>query len=755
MNERERDYSSKLISNLKQTIDVDEGMATRLLERLRNGLAKGGVYYVLTFFLIVTALTFARFGWLLVSQHYDRLRDDVSSLLTGRFEPRDSAFGVVPATLSAVDGADAASPEALCPSSEEDCVKAEHFLTAFKALAARWQEEGTVPFNLTEESRRFLIGTYRHTADSKEGSDSMKADEKRLEETFAVWREIVSEPDHCPDQGASNSPSAWWECPDLYLSGTRCEERREQFGEEKGPSHDSDWGPVFCESHPDKFEEHIRLSISPLIVPGEQKANAKGDVLFDSAHGYPPIRLAKAIRISRLLAPALLASGFDIQGSPPSPNRYSFVQAYFISPDDILRIWQRSTLARTGSAADQFPRTRHWSEQNYFAVLKDGRTREETSAVYIDYGTNGFVRSRCRAIEGERNPETHVHELLGAVCADTTVPVALLGKRLRGGQLLEAHWVSAPLDIDGQFHGASILVQSMDELAEGRPPARTVPDLANHIASELNSVLREQHVSASQSLDVLSRQVIRLTPDDLPPGDEAEPLFFVPGGRRGNALEGFVVHPGVVYPNVASYLFASSALCLLAALGIGTMGTIRARTRNEGAVVAELLRSLTVGVLLVDEGDTIEAANDRAEQVLGVPIARFGPSLDLARGIAGEPAADMDAVRWRISDLIENKIWIVVDEHKIRMASYRENVKEARQRGDSSSYYATLRLGKNAGRYIMISAAPIEPNRRLRTRDWPRTFGIVEELTEARTGELEQRIDQLNPTSSIELDPRP
>ncbi len=696
-----RDYGREVGSEFREHVGSS----------LRHWFDVGGVYYVSAVALLCLATVFYRFRQDMLNDYDGSLRGDLLEMMTARFEPQTSetAFGVVAAVLGGLNQAERPAAQTHCPEDKEECRAVTRFLNEFVEMGQKWAQRSGSRLNALTSADASAYWDALQPGPPPPGPPDT-ADAKRLAEAKRTWERAVG-----PAPG--NLPAG---ATDVRLRA--CEIDRTDTPEKK--SHDRDWGPMFCaDDGMDGNNDVARLFVSSWAIP---------DALsyFDPRKGtvsQVPFRVARSVRASRLLVPALEVAGYDLLHAAESHEGYRLVQAYFVGPDDVLRIWQPT---RTGSPyPNQFPRTRHWLAGHYSLHIVEGE-REANSPAYVDYGGHGVIASQCRSVLGPPLRETQTPELLGVVCADTSVPESAIARHLKDGRLVSAAWVAVHFGASGVV--ASDGVQTRD-LAEVAGDKATTPPEDSTLAEKLRQALGRWQPQGPPAL-ALSRQVTPLLWSDGPT------RFFIPTGRSGDAVQGFLVWPEIEYPREVRWLFGGFALSTLLALILGTMGTVRARTRSEGDLIANLLRGLQSGVLVVDERDFVEAANTRAEHVLGVPLPRFGPGFDLARGTSGASLDDPYIAGWRISDLIEDDIWEVIDDERLQENKFGQRIPELRREGLSSIYYAKLRVGVNKDKWVRFLAGPVEPDRA--SRGPARTFGLIDLVPPVAEAALEARMNR-------------
>jgi PAS domain-containing protein len=197
-----------------------------------------------------------------------------------------------------------------------------------------------------------------------------------------------------------------------------------------------------------------------------------------------------------------------------------------------------------------------------------------------------------------------------------------------------------------------------------------------------------------------------------------------------------LIRPRVQYPNVSRKLVLAALLLVLAVVCVA-VGSVRARRENESEMLAGLLRTFHFGVAITDKDDVVEAVNDRAEHIFGVPLPRIGADVLSERGLgAVRWSSDPSAQRVRTCDLIRDEVFEQGVDGGLRVASYAD-INRRRQAGESSAYYA--RLANRPEVWIQIAGGPIRLHGAGRLAP-TRTFGVIQEVRDEQAKLLDARL---------------
>jgi PAS domain-containing protein len=617
-----------------------------------------------------------------VKDHGQALKRDVGTLLKTKHEPRrdDENFGMVATLLGSInDPARAIAPDA---ASAAAIAARDRFVASVAQLASTALHPSVSERKLRDATHNAWSVLRNIGADGQVGTGA---------DDGAQWIDKVM----------TIRPRIQGEKPTLLIPANQ----------EKSPqsTHDADFGSAGALNDDDRTDP-TRIIVSSVqntdethtdfvATPRVQRAAAVGELL----------RLAVQIAMPEKAAPI---------GAAESETTAAFVQAYFVSVDNVLAIWQRQTYPGRQTL---FPASRFWAAQNYFEQLVKTAQPEFETRAYIDFGGYGVVKTKCiHVMDGTAGKE----RLLGAVCGDVTVPIAQIRSSIAGSHLIDA------LDIGIEMRSSSTMDSSQVTIAPVTEDMRRRQGRHDgaEAMSALSDALRDQLVAACADYrkgDASGANGIQLLAQTITPLRirHNETWLLVPLGlTSGTHMKGFVVHENLVGPS-SRYLLIATVLGVLALCAV-VFGADQSRRHAESDIVGNLLANLDVGIAITDEFDRIEAANGRAEQILGQELPKFEGALGFRRGRIA--SRRLPATAKTFSELIENTIRrIDRDGNVLAPQKYKDVIPRQRRQGESSTYYARLALGSNKGKLIRVSAAPILARDLSRNAE-PRTFGIIE-----------------------------
>ncbi|GAB5545248.1 MAG: hypothetical protein SangKO_050080 [Sandaracinaceae bacterium] len=413
-----------------------------------------------------------------------------------------------------------------------------------------------------------------------------------------------------------------------------------------------------------------------------------------------------------VLAPILRARAHDA-GSSEEP---ALVQAYYISEDGLIRIWSATS---DEPAYERFSGRRTWSASAYYNSLHLVQSPGVygPSAPYLDYGAHGFVRTRCTAV---RRRDSVV---FGALCTDRTEPnlsLDRLPERLseNQGRARPFHvvWGTAILSHDQTVR---VRIDAPDELV--RAFADTL-DLETHGAAASSILARRLQDTIRSSRAGFDRTFARVFSVSF----DGEKAFIVPlrmtPDNGSKSAEFLFIRPRVREVPIGKLLAGGLAGIVWLILS----GVLLVRSRTEATQRKEdaILQNLQVGVLsgpITGGTETeIDAANDRAEELLGIALPSFGardnkPELFLQ---TVDPATILMAVR---GPLNEPPTPLLYTESLRKMT-------EERRAGVSSEYYVRT-LKTSPKRWLLVRGSPFIGHDSDSTGESVRTFAVIEPAT--------------------------
>lgn len=423
----------------------------------------------------------------------------------------------------------------------------------------------------------------------------------------------------------------------------------------------------------------------------------------------------------------------------------SLVQAYFISVDSILSIWDPR------GDPDPLPPNRLWTQGIYFYELLNSNDRVKKSGLYIDTGGNGLVRTYCFPVESDRlNGESQPsqgsssgnvrvsnsensnftpdvsREFEGAICFDLGLPsswkvYSSLVEVLQSNPLVEV--AAVQLTIDDERH-----VSDIGEIDPHLPLDETVLGFnRDELLQTLRQDTKPEDVSRYVTSHKLRNKVFAIIPLARSDARTVRAIIMLPRG---------LAPPAPLWiPTVTGCFSLLGMLIALFRLG---------GSKRESRLDAQLarLRSLPVGVIETDSSHRVISANDRAEELVDCELPKIAVT-------DSEPAIGFD-------NLFEDEVYVVETPNAApsRMSA-EHDVRRRRLAGQRSVYFAKTKAAaeiKRSYEWVKIIASPLLPvpgQTRVRVTEssmevsWAPAFGVVLECTQSELSEL-QRLDQLH-----------
>jgi PAS domain-containing protein len=431
------------------------------------------------------------------------------------------------------------------------------------------------------------------------------------------------------------------------------------------------------------------------------------------------------------------------------------VQAYFISPDSLLRIWSY----RHTDVCKEFSKTRLWAAKSYFAQFWEGPQEESYSTLaYIDYGGNGLVRTTCHSVElprvlpGRTGGQTDFPRghFLGILCMDFKLSdeqVRLMQRQL----FFETANVSFPIHEISDLDQIAVQVILPDENPSGGSVAKTGGIEPAKTAQTLNQISYNQVSSrqasssqanssqagstgtsagdkgASSKEDRILRAAIDLQSCTLTEAEvqqtlyadlrnfdvhsllreitrisfRGKPAFLLPLGLSDGKFQGLFFYPRSPRLPWWDNCFAVLGL-LLAGSALASAGNSW-RTQPKIAELRQrisLFRNLQVGIVRVDPDDWIIESNDRAEELFNRKLPK--PGFEVRTPV-------------NFLDLIERRVRERESKDGQDGIQYEEippdEIRRMRRSGQASSYYGRLGAGSSGNgakpQWLFVQATPI------------------------------------------------
>ena len=435
----------------------------------------------------------------------------------------------------------------------------------------------------------------------------------------------------------------------------------------------------------DLFEarcERAETDVSGLQIP-EQTAGLESPT--PTEHSQVIARLQRAMGLSYALEAALRAAITQPPREPlGSGETRTLTAAYFVSVDSVLRYWRDETI----DPVKRLPKNIRWASREYFKTYEQGATAlgdEYVSEPYIDIAGAGIVETICRAMTAPPSKAQDKETLLrvktrpdkmtaegketrvaGIVCAD-------LALESRAVKSLVSYIQDGPLVTAGL-----IRIQSNGE-TQIEPTSNS--DHPSYLQELIDSTQWKTTFTAGWTTGLASRGPTRLIND-------SRVWYVFPIAKSGTGLLAIALHPAPSSGIGHFFRWAWLGATCGAALVLLTFTANQSRRVAIGGRDLARLRGLTMAVLEVSVDpeapenyarQIIVAGNDRAEEVLQVPLPNFGLT-DGAKPVLGT----------------------IFDEHMLVLAKQdgmtpedvltnAKDISEARKRGDASTYFARMR----------------------------------------------------------------
>lgn len=373
-------------------------------------------------------------------------------------------------------------------------------------------------------------------------------------------------------------------------------------------------------------------------------------------------------------------------------------QAYFISPDDTLRIWTLS-----GDPIAALPRSKLWSNAAYLRPFHSAGVRGPVrTRAYLDVGGNGLVVTECRPLW--LGPDKDA-AFIGAVCADITLNI------LKNSQLQQT------LALNHFLHIEPIVVSTRDGQLD--------------VGSVESDWIRSRYTSGAAKKTIVAEVnrigLATLAQTVKPVLVDGESVFIVPIGKYGiDSLQALLVAPQKKATTLRSFgLRAGVALGTIGYFALTLFGFARKKEDDARRNDMVILRSLQIGVIeSLADGEQILRANDRAEELLGVMLPKERRLLrehlpSDAQIVSGKQARDESAVHAFTSmydcalEIVRDK-WPDVPERRDERpeVKYRrllpEDIRARRRQGRTSRYWIRLSDAKDEDkRWLFVQAGPV------------------------------------------------
>ncbi|MEO1700196.1 MAG: hypothetical protein AAFU73_23120 [Planctomycetota bacterium] len=416
-------------------------------------------------------------------------------------------------------------------------------------------------------------------------------------------------------------------------------------------------------------------------------------------------RAAEAVHISRLFDQILrLQSTADHR-----EDQLAVAQRYFISPTGVMRVTpelRRTDLAR------HFSPNEHLDSARYVQTFMDGEKRAFTTGAYLDYVSNGVVMTRSFPIRtntrlGAEDEDEIVTTFHGVLAVDFVIPPEDLVRRLAEETAL--------FSIEG------VLIEVSEEgqasITHSRRIERSIVESESSLASWITAGSESGRCArldaalgtATAKTDrPATRQITAFHMD----GSNYQ-SYLVPLSRDRHQSGHFLgvvltpVTPGQGWAFVLK--IAGAAAALFVGITSFLIGNRHLRRANEINRRLNIMNSLGVGVVLLDQDDTLIEGNSRAEKLLGVELRRPGA---VRRHLPALPRTEASIL---LDDLIipcfDSDASEQDDANLKEPRRYADLIPSLRGMGEPSSYFARVR---HSGNWLKVNGSPLVATSRSR-----------------------------------------
>lgn len=492
---------------------------------------------------------------------------------------------------------------------------------------------------------------------------------------------------------------------------------------------------------------HGREVLLPAWMPDPSPTTLEAVAAWETFRSSPPVS-------DRPASDPSASHPFQVRGRP-APDAAHFVQLYVVTAEGAVAV------ASSMGGGDAYHALGPWVDlrgREYMAELRRPDSESEyRSAPYVDRGGFGVVRTRCLRLRASGA------SFVGVLCADYTLPFtghsrssvlvahALMRVAASGAVSFDGgdDWLSVEdrARIQRMFEGdEGLLADELDTVLRTRADASVEPDeLARELlAQRVDEPGAAVDVGADAPLPSGTRSPTlrsilqsRRTQDFIrvrtfSPEDRGSFLALVPLRRNGSELEFVVLRPRQQDDRRSLYLTALLGFLAIACAGWAVFVSRRDRfEENEAAV----LQNLQVGVVRSDEEDgmTIVAANDRAEELIGYPLPPLTGGTE-RRGFTHFFELDAFQAPTDPTQPPDAYPTTTIDE-----------IQRQRERGETSRYYVRKRapeIGKPKVAWLSVWGSPeLSQPEGTKTRVRP-TFAILNVPSPASLSRLDRQWKQ-------------
>lgn len=659
-----------------------------------TALTQGLGFFVLYAVLVVAGVLLARESFALRSDDERRLDE----FLRSEHEVRDedqfvSALSVV---LSAVDSTNRIKTNS-CPAGSVECLRARLTLTLTTKLAQALEEGQFTPTGWHERVGLLLRETQVRSDDAK---DILLILDRAVEKR----RESSQESDWAPD---NESPPATSQAP-AGPSGPTSTARvggSTLHSPATAASVDSACHRSGFTSDLAEHAREVRQAFGLVRAYCEWDLEGRTAVLIPEQVAHVPRRLDQAARarmehaiyVSSALEAALRAvwpsrpagsadAAASCSAAPSAEvtqqrpcvysetdgDLYTFVAAYFIGVDSIMRYWH----LEPGTPLEGLPTNRLWAASEYFAHFlqpQHWKDSEFVSRPYLDFAGAGVVQTICQRVDTRSSQRTTI---AGIVCVDLALrqrALAGLVAHIQGGPFFSA----GLLQIDPS--GAATMLSQPNQ---GSP-------------AELQALIHSLDWRTTFTREFVGGEASRSASRV---GEGENTWYIVPIGRVVKAQLAVALRPALSSGVGRLGRWAILGGLWGSALVLLTFTAHQSRRLSFAERDLARLRGLAAAVIecrpdprCPDDymSQFIIAGNDRAEEVLQTRLPNFG--------LTGRPQP-------RLRTLFEESAFVEVDADGVKPTRRLDPkvIEPGRRRDDTSGYY--VRLAQEKRVYIIPPA---------------------------------------------------
>lgn len=441
----------------------------------------------------------------------------------------------------------------------------------------------------------------------------------------------------------------------------------------------------------------VPSQLSRIILSGPERQLGLGQRPSDLEDGVQA-RVTDAIQRSRNLEalhpfvgkPAVLG-----KDAPDDPGPI-FESFYFISVDGAVRtlepihsnlvahrVFHGASIIQEGflQTQPQECTSRAYQEVRYH------------SRPYLDLNGDGLIVTLCYRVQPPGEPSGNT---VGVFCADISLPRSRIEKSLQDSELFDTVLVELRTHTPPpgmERHAVRAELEALRVCGQ-----EGFDDCPKFLRARNDETFGKAVATAQQWWHRVSQRGSYYGAADLVVSDDgtiAAAIFREALTRSEDRYE-----LAILIPTTGSGWWGYLALAVLCVMLISTM-FVRAAIQQDRQKEAGLLRGLPFGVVRIDEGSHIVAANDRAEELLNRPLPKFGLS---------DPTSPRNAeTAYLVTDILcSDRVYFRrgggITEGKI------EDLWERRKRGLTEEYWVKLDTNTGAeerGAWFRVIGSPI------------------------------------------------